>query len=337
MTVLYLIRHAEAEGNLYRRFHGHMDSMITPNGMKQIAALAKRFAGISVDLCFSSDLIRTMTTAQAVAVPNQIEIFPDRAFREVDFGPLDDRTFGDLEQHCPEEIACFWKTPASWRYPGVEPFADYTQRYLNRMEELAACNPGKTVAIVSHAAVTRGVLMRLFPDLEILSSDNACVTKLLYDQGRYTLEFQSDNSHYPPELSTILRNRTMEKGFSKTENLFWFCPGTVELEGLQPPAGGMGYTVMAGDRPAGLLVLDEADSETGVLSYMGLLPYWRGRGRAVQIFGEAAYRFRREGKCRMILRRPDDGSLDSLFSRMDLSINRDGWTEMDIRARILPL
>ena len=97
MTTLYLIRHAEAEGNLYRRFHGHMDSMITPNGMKQIAALAKRFSEIPVDLCYSSDLIRTMTTAQGVAIPNQIEIHPDSAFREVDFGFLDDSTFGYLE------------------------------------------------------------------------------------------------------------------------------------------------------------------------------------------------------------------------------------------------
>ena len=32
MTTLYLIRHAEAEGNLYRRIHGQYDSLITDNG-----------------------------------------------------------------------------------------------------------------------------------------------------------------------------------------------------------------------------------------------------------------------------------------------------------------
>ena len=39
MTTIYLIRHAEAEGNLYRRLHGQYDSMVTPNGHKQIDAL----------------------------------------------------------------------------------------------------------------------------------------------------------------------------------------------------------------------------------------------------------------------------------------------------------
>ena len=32
MTTLYLIRHAEAEGNLYRRIHGQYDSLITTMG-----------------------------------------------------------------------------------------------------------------------------------------------------------------------------------------------------------------------------------------------------------------------------------------------------------------
>ena len=39
MTTIYLIRHAEAEGNLYRRIHGWYDSLITDNGFAQIKAL----------------------------------------------------------------------------------------------------------------------------------------------------------------------------------------------------------------------------------------------------------------------------------------------------------
>ena len=43
MTKIYLIRHAEAEGNLYRRIQGHWDGSITPLGLQQIDALAQRF------------------------------------------------------------------------------------------------------------------------------------------------------------------------------------------------------------------------------------------------------------------------------------------------------
>ena len=34
MTTIYLIRHGEAEGNLYRRIHGQFDSNITPLGKR---------------------------------------------------------------------------------------------------------------------------------------------------------------------------------------------------------------------------------------------------------------------------------------------------------------
>ena len=37
-TTVYIIRHAEAEGNVYRRIHGQYDSRITPNGLRQVEA-----------------------------------------------------------------------------------------------------------------------------------------------------------------------------------------------------------------------------------------------------------------------------------------------------------
>ena len=46
MTTIYLIRHAEAEGNYYRRIQGHWDGHITGLGMRQITALAERMKDI---------------------------------------------------------------------------------------------------------------------------------------------------------------------------------------------------------------------------------------------------------------------------------------------------
>ena len=46
MTRIYIVRHAEAEGNLYRRIHGQYDSLVTPLGYRQIEALSRRFQDI---------------------------------------------------------------------------------------------------------------------------------------------------------------------------------------------------------------------------------------------------------------------------------------------------
>ena len=69
MTRIYIVRHAEAEGNLYRRIHGQYDSLVTPMGYQQIAALAERFRDIPVDAVYSSDLYRTRMTAKAIYEP----------------------------------------------------------------------------------------------------------------------------------------------------------------------------------------------------------------------------------------------------------------------------
>ena len=66
MTKIYLIRHAEAEGNLYRRIQGHWDGSITPLGLQQIDALAQRFRREHIDALYCSDLSRARATAEAI-------------------------------------------------------------------------------------------------------------------------------------------------------------------------------------------------------------------------------------------------------------------------------
>ena len=43
MTRIYLVRHAQSEGNFYRRAHGMYNSMLTPQGRIQLEALKKQW------------------------------------------------------------------------------------------------------------------------------------------------------------------------------------------------------------------------------------------------------------------------------------------------------
>ena len=56
MTQLYLIRHTQAEGNLYRMMQGHWDGGITALGAAENDLLASRFENIPLDAAYSSDL-----------------------------------------------------------------------------------------------------------------------------------------------------------------------------------------------------------------------------------------------------------------------------------------
>ena len=48
-TKIYIIRHAEAEGNAYRRCHGQYDSLLTKKGEYQVGALSERFSRVPID------------------------------------------------------------------------------------------------------------------------------------------------------------------------------------------------------------------------------------------------------------------------------------------------
>ena len=146
MTTVYLIRHAEAEGNLYRRVHGWYDSLITDNGYRQIAALRGRFADIHIDAVYSSDLFRTMTTAKAVYLSHGLELHTDPGLREISLGAWEDKPWGELERCDAMNLIRFNHSSPDFRVEGGETFAQVQARLKGTVLRLAAAHPGQTIA-----------------------------------------------------------------------------------------------------------------------------------------------------------------------------------------------
>ncbi|MCL2564071.1 MAG: GNAT family N-acetyltransferase [Oscillospiraceae bacterium] len=210
-TKLYLIRHAEAEGNLYRRIHGHYDSPITDLGMKQIAALGERFDGLKIDAVYASDLVRAQTTARALSVPRNLEIRLRPDIREVSMGRWEDETWASVERIEPNQLAAFSTDPARWDLNGTnESFAGLTNRIGVAITEIAATHPGQTVAIVTHGNAIRALLARLhglssIRFSEIPHCDNTAVALLEAGDGGLTVRWMNDASHLDETLSTFAR------------------------------------------------------------------------------------------------------------------------------------
>ena len=85
-TTVYIIRHAEAEGNVYRRCHGQYNALLTTRAYKQLPYLAKRFENVPLAAVYSSDLFRARVTAQAVAEPHHLSVETRPVLREIDMG-----------------------------------------------------------------------------------------------------------------------------------------------------------------------------------------------------------------------------------------------------------
>ncbi len=208
MTRIYLVRHAEAEGNLYRRVQGQYDALVTDRGLRQIEALAQRFEGIHIDAVWSSDLYRTKATARAVYEPKGLPLRTDPGLREVNVGVWEDLPWGLVGQQWREQLHFFDTSNPGWQVEGSETFELLRNRLCATLTRLAIDHDGQTLAVFSHGMAIRNALAALqgltvAQGREVAHCDNTGVSLLEYDNGKWTIVFMNDNSHLSEELSTF--------------------------------------------------------------------------------------------------------------------------------------
>ena len=138
MTSIYLIRHAEAEGNLFRRAQGHWNGKITARGKKQIDALAERFKDVRIDAVYSSDLDRAVETAGAILRGRDVPFKRTPLLREINMGVWEGESWGNITYRWPEQMYNFNNEPERWHVPGCESFDAVQSRMRDCMYELAA-------------------------------------------------------------------------------------------------------------------------------------------------------------------------------------------------------
>ena len=211
MTKIYLIRHAEAEGNYFRRIHGNYNSDITPRGRQQIAALAERFKDVHFDAVYASDLLRTQKTAGAILKYHpDLKLNIEPGLKEICMGVWEDETWGNIDHNFPKELENFGHDPANWHVAGAEEYCDLGDRIEGTIFKLAAKHPNQTIACVSHGMAIRTLIARI-KGIEsknissIAHGDNTCVALLNVDDSTIDVEYYNDNSHLKNGLSTFAR------------------------------------------------------------------------------------------------------------------------------------
>ncbi len=245
MTRLYLIRHAEAEGNLYRIAHGHYNGLITNyRGYQQIDALRERFREVDIDAVYSSDLYRTQTTARAIWLPKSLPLRLEPAFREICMGQWEDHTWHELNVKYPEDMYKFNRRADLWRIPGAETAQQVVDRFIPALERVAKAHEGGTVAVFSHGMALRTVLgvlqgQTLAEVGQMPHGDNTAVSLLEWENGAFRVVYRDDNSHLAERgLSTFAKQSWWkDKNMAESgEGYAMLTDG--ERETLGVPAGG---------------------------------------------------------------------------------------------------
>ena len=227
-TTVYIIRHAEAEGNVYRRCHGQYDSLLTPRAYEQLPYLAKRFENVPLDAVYASDLFRARTTAGAIAGHKGLQVQIRPVLREIDMGDWEDLTWAELPLFYPEQHALWQSQPWISTPPHGESVTAAGERMLSGVRDIVREREGQSIAVVTHGSAIRGALTiahgyRPEQMADISWGDNTCVAKFEFDgPDHISVVYENDASHLPVELSTFASiGWTNHKGVPNTPEI-WF-------------------------------------------------------------------------------------------------------------------
>jgi len=341
MTTIYLIRHAEAEGNLYRIAQGQDDSILTDRGWRQVKALERRFAAIRINAVYSSDLYRTCATASALYIPKNLPLHRCRALREICVGAWEQKTWGEIARRWPEQMDYFSHQMHRWHMEGAETPAAVLERVLQAVRKIGAENDGKTVAVFSHGYAIRLLLARLQGcTLEETGAtphgDNTAVSLLQMEGERLRVLFRDDNSHL--QTPEFLAQETARKRPNALEPGLYFEPLRLPEQGelfarlaasaradagVPAPFDRARALADAADRPTlggylrgepvGLVQFGRADGRPGRITLACIRQDCRSRGFGVQLIGQAAYHWRPLGAGRLWVALPASCGAERFF------------------------
>lgn len=148
--IIYLVRHGETDANKSKILQGQTQNLqLNENGVRQATNLKNKLKNIKFDVCFTSPLIRTWSTAM-ILVGDRVEIKEDKRLIE--------RYFGDLE----EKSISLYNASKYWDYSlnsgdeNMEPIQNIFNRCNNFLADLKKnYSDDDTILVVSHGATIR--------------------------------------------------------------------------------------------------------------------------------------------------------------------------------------
>ncbi|XP_016058306.1 PREDICTED: 6-phosphofructo-2-kinase/fructose-2,6-bisphosphatase 4 isoform X2 [Miniopterus natalensis] len=148
---IYLCRHGESELNLKGRIGG--DPGLSPRGREFAKSLAQFISDQNIkDLkVWTSQMKRTIQTAEALGVPYE----QWKVLNEIDAGVCEEMTYEEIQDHYPLEFALRDQDKYRYRYPKGESYEDLVQRLEPVIMELER---QENVLVICHQAVMRCLL-----------------------------------------------------------------------------------------------------------------------------------------------------------------------------------
>jgi probable phosphoglycerate mutase len=158
--ILYLVRHGESSFNAEGRVQGHLDTPLSPLGVRQSQALANAFRNIPIDAIYSSPLSRARNTAQAVSDLLRLPIAIDERLIEINAGVFQGHVWPEIDRNWSDAARAWKAQDPDFHIPDGESRRDLMRRAAAVLEDIHQ-RPHQQVLVVAHGGVLTAGLKAL--------------------------------------------------------------------------------------------------------------------------------------------------------------------------------
>ena len=157
-TRLYLVRHGELVTSKEWRYVGQLDVELNETGKKQVKKLSNRLSSEKIDKIFSSDLNRTIESANIIGKKLLIVNEPISEFREINLGVWEGLTLDEIDLRFPGDLLKRSEDVKGFRVIDGESFSDVNKRVMPKLMEIIKDNSGKRILVVAHGGINRIII-----------------------------------------------------------------------------------------------------------------------------------------------------------------------------------
>ncbi len=198
---LLLVRHGESVWESEGRIQGQRQVPLSPKGLEQARAVARRIAEEHKPVAlYSSDLRRALETAEEIGRLTRLKVEADARLRELHFGAFEGLTIEEAKSRYPDEFARWRRNPLKNRPPKAETLESLLERVKSFLEEARKHHPEEEIVAVSHLGPIRAtIILALSLPLEAwrrMKVDCASLTVIEFStDGSARLEVFNDTCH----------------------------------------------------------------------------------------------------------------------------------------------
>jgi len=117
------IRHGEPCSENRGRCYGKLDIDLSPEGRRQLQAVAGKLSGEPICAIYSNPRRRALESAAILTEQLRCPVITEERFCEIDFGEFEGKLYGDIPREYPDIYRQWMEDPTKAQFPNGENFA----------------------------------------------------------------------------------------------------------------------------------------------------------------------------------------------------------------------